>query len=135
MLQLAFSSTMALPMDMAEIDALVARIRGINAQAGITGSMIVGGNRFAEIMEGEEQAVTAAFGRVCRDKRHHAIVLLGRRRIDMRSFPDTAMAFSQIAPLGTAMSLSTMAGMLRDEAAHQKIYRLLRQYASVLAAA
>ncbi|NNC48662.1 MAG: BLUF domain-containing protein [Sphingomonas sp.] len=135
MLRLAFSSIMAEPMDGAAIDDLVARCRDYNTETGITGSVIVGGNRFAEIIEGDCEEVTATFRRICRDRRHLAIVMLGKRETDVRLFPGKPLDYDQIAPLGSMMSLAQMARELRNVKAHASIYKPLRQYSSFLAAA
>ncbi|WP_265529522.1 BLUF domain-containing protein [Sphingomicrobium marinum] len=135
MLQLAFSSIMVEPMDAPTLDEVVARCRAHNMKMGITGSMIVGGRRLAGIIEGESNDVTSTFERICRDRRHRAIVLLGKRKIDVRHFPGQPLAHKQIAPSATPMSLARMVRSLREEKAHGSIYKPLRRYSSILAAA
>lgn len=135
MLQLAFSSTMKSGFDDAALDQLVQYCREQNEQLGLTASMVVGGNRFAEILEGDEEAVAKIFGRICRDERHHAIVLLGRRLTDVRAFPDNPLALQRIAPLGPSMSLSQMARLLREDVRQRPLFAPLNRYASILAAA
>lgn len=135
MLRLAFSSIMAEPMDGPAIDDLVERCRELNIETGITGSMIVGGNRFAGIIEGQSDDVTAAFRRICSDSRHRAIVLLGRRETDVRLFPGKPLDYDLVAPLGSVMSLAQMARELRTVKAHASTSKSLRQYSSFLVAA
>ena len=135
MLQLAFSSTMKDGFDEDALSRLVSHCRRNNIRAGVTGSLVVGGNRFAEIIEGEESEISSMFGAICRDQRHHAIVLLGRRLTDERVFPDSPLGLQIIAPLGPAMSLSQMARLLRDDVRQRPLFAPLNRYASILAAA
>lgn len=135
LLRLAFSSIMVEPMDGPTIDDLVERCRDHNIKTGITGSMIVGGNRFAGIIEGESEKVTAAFRRICGDNRHRAIVLLGRRETDVRLFPGKPLDYDVIAPLGSGLSLAQMARELRTVKTHASTSNSLRHYSSFLVAA
>ena len=86
MIQLAFTSCSVGPLSEARLHGLIAECRANNRRHGITGVMVAGGNRFAEIIEGEEAVIRPLFGRICHDDRHHAIVLLGQGRIERRSF-------------------------------------------------
>ena len=135
MLQIAFSSTMIEPLDDTELSQLVEQSRTYNHSVGISGSMVVGGNRFASMLEGEEQEISALFGRICRDPRHHAIVLLGRRMTDHRLFADHPLGLERLAPIGPSMSLAQMAKYLGEQNSHEVLYSRLHRYASVLAAA
>ncbi len=64
-----------------------------NAEAGVTGALMFNEQRFVQILEGEKNAVEETFGRIQRDHRHTAIVVLSRRVEPRRHFQDWAMAF------------------------------------------
>ena len=75
----------------AELDAILAVSRRNNAAIGITGLLITGGRRFLQVLEGPAPAVKTIFGRIERDPRHFAIVVLEHQPIQERSFGDWSM--------------------------------------------
>ncbi|MCU6453510.1 BLUF domain-containing protein [Sphingomonas sp. A2-49] len=64
-----------------------------NARARVTGLLFFDGKRFLQALEGDDAAVDAAFARIQRDERHHALVVLSNRTIAAREFGEWAMAY------------------------------------------
>jgi hypothetical protein len=72
-------------------DLLLASRRN-NEQSEVTGALLATGRSFAQVLEGERDAVEATYERIARDKRHKDIVLTLYESIEVRRFPDWAMA-------------------------------------------
>ncbi|MEG8046966.1 BLUF domain-containing protein [Sphingomonas aerolata] len=96
------------------IDEILRVSRRNNAAAGVTGLLIAGGNRFLQVLEGDDLAVSRTFDRIQRDDRHFAMVQLAKQTITERSFGSWAMGFaSGAAPGGGATSpAATIAALI-----------------------
>ena len=73
---------------------ILAQSRRNNARARITGLLFFDGKRFLQALEGEDAQVDATFERIQRDERHHALVVLSNRSIEVREFGEWAMAYN-----------------------------------------
>lgn len=96
------------------IDEILRVSRRNNATAGVTGLLIAGGNRFLQVLEGDDLAVSRTFDRIQRDDRHFAMVQLAKQTIIERSFGSWSMGFaSGAAPGGGATSpAATIAALI-----------------------
>lgn len=68
--------------------------RAYNSQAGISGFLLVGGDWFAQVLEGDAATVTALFRRILFDHRHAHVHLVETRPARERLFGDWAMGCS-----------------------------------------
>lgn len=92
MLQLLYISSArreAVPVD---LDALFAQAQTNNRRDEVTGLLFTDGHRFLQVLEGSKATVEDTFLRIIADPRHHALVLLSRREIDVREFGSWSMA-------------------------------------------
>lgn len=96
------------------IDEILQVSRRNNAAAGVTGLLIAGGNRFLQVLECDDLAVSLTFDRIQRDDRHFAMVQLAKQTITERSFGSWSMGFaSGAAPGGGATSpAATIAALI-----------------------
>ncbi len=62
-----------------------------NAEKGITGLLVLSGNVFVQVLEGSAEEVTALFGRIMQDKRHHRVTLVSFQAVVERCFEDWTM--------------------------------------------
>ncbi len=75
------------------MELLLRQARNRNLQAGLTGALLYGDGRFAQVLEGSEPAVRHVMASIRRDQRHTGIVLLETERsIAEPAFADWAMA-------------------------------------------
>ncbi|MHB9879588.1 BLUF domain-containing protein [Pacificimonas sp. ICDLI1SI03] len=74
---------------------LLAVSRMNNRQDDVTGLLLYNGNRFLQVLEGSDLALTHTYERIATDERHRSLVLLSDREIDDREFGDWSMAFEQ----------------------------------------
>jgi hypothetical protein len=73
-------------------DVLLASRRN-NEQSEVTGALLATDRSFAQVLEGEREAVETTYERIARDPRHKDIVLILYESIEVRRFPDWAMAY------------------------------------------
>ncbi|MGF1551127.1 MAG: BLUF domain-containing protein [Paracoccaceae bacterium] len=92
------------------IEEIVAVSRHNNACSGITGLLLIIGDRFFQVLEGPTEAVEAAFARIAADRRHGEVEVLLHRETTRRSFPVWSMAY---ASLGTGHPFAKIAGDLK----------------------
>ncbi|MCP5395696.1 MAG: BLUF domain-containing protein [Sphingomonadaceae bacterium] len=88
--QLVYIST-ASNLDAAEVERILEISRKNNAEAGISGFLLYNGRNFLQLVEGEEQALTALYDRLGSDPRHDGMVRLADEPIAERSCPDWQM--------------------------------------------
>ncbi len=86
------------------VSDIIATARQHNGANDITGFLIVGSDWFAQVLEGEAQAITSLFRRILADRRHIHVKLVETRFVRERLFPDWAMGYSHGPMLGTPLS-------------------------------
>ncbi|MGP6089702.1 BLUF domain-containing protein [Antarctobacter jejuensis] len=64
-----------------------------NPQSGVTGFLLRAQHRFAQILEGPEDAVMTLFESIRKDPRHKGIRHIVRRSVSDRSFPEWSMGY------------------------------------------
>ena len=62
-----------------------------NTEKGITGLLVLIGNTFLQVLEGSSRDVTALFGNIIADKRHHDVELVTFQPIGVRCFDEWSM--------------------------------------------
>jgi hypothetical protein len=77
------------------IAGIVASARRLNLQNDITGYLLVTSGGFAQVLEGEQDAVAETYGRILADPRHTAIKLLLEDAIAQRSFQRWSMGLAE----------------------------------------
>jgi hypothetical protein len=65
-----------------------------NRDRGITGALLFNQAYFAQVLEGDREAISQAFCHISKDRRHSNIVLLSANPISERIFMDWTMAFA-----------------------------------------
>ena len=96
LVSLLYVSTSLLDPVTAESDvlALVAECKPRNKSRGLTGALIFTGTHFAQVIEGEEEAVDTLMKTMRDDPRHADLVVVDRSPIASRRFADWGMAYS-----------------------------------------
>lgn len=95
MRQLIYISTVArdaVPMHSGQI---LKKSQDNNARDGVTGLLYFDGKRFLQVLEGDAAAVARTYGRIKRDPRHRAVVILSDRAVETRDFGDWSMAWKE----------------------------------------
>jgi hypothetical protein len=84
-----------------------------NDEAGITGMLWFNGIHFAQVLEGEQEAVGSAMKRIVKDARHREIELISDGTDDRRLFGNWGMTRANDGPERLAMSM-LMLGQARE---------------------
>lgn len=77
-----------------EVDRIVATARAFNSTVNITGALIYTGTNFAQIIEGDETAISELIAAIVRDARHTNVSIVARGPLTERRFPDWSMAYN-----------------------------------------
>ena len=88
-----YVSSARVPADAAMLDDILSVSVRNNEAAGITGMLLYAGGTFMQVLEGEEQAVSATHERIKRDSRHMGIIVLEHAPIESRSFVRWSMGY------------------------------------------
>lgn len=92
MRQILYVSKSTALLGQSALDAILLRSRHNNALDGVTGLLWSDGERFVQVIEGDERAVGDAMDRIRADDRHQDIAVLRDRQIVERQFGDWTMA-------------------------------------------
>ena len=98
-----------------EIQSILERSRSHNPTRGITGALMTGGSRFAQVLEGTLSDLVGLYGRIARDRRHREVLLLAIEPVGHRHFQDWSMAYVSQAdqaeiPLSSRPAGSNLSG-------------------------
>lgn len=129
--QLIYISTARTAPTWQEIQDILQVSRRNNARDDVTGLLIVGGRRFLQVLEGPGSAVDAAFGRIAHDARHFAVVQLGRKTIDQRSFPDWNMGYQEGRRAADGAGLTEIVARLTEDVGDPYLAAELQGFASL----
>ncbi len=94
--RLIYCSRNMLPADTeptSEVRAIVASARRHNAASGITGALLVSASAFAQVLEGQREALERTFARISDDPRHDNVAVLAFKPVGQRAFPESPLAF------------------------------------------
>ncbi|WP_421784974.1 BLUF domain-containing protein [Hyphobacterium sp.] len=77
-----------------DVENILATARRVNAERGITGMLLYDSTSFMQLLEGPQDNVSKTFDEICRDGRHHNVVLIMRQTGVPRQFPNWTMGYS-----------------------------------------
>ena len=103
-----------------------------NEESEVTGVLLATDRNFAQVLEGEREAVEATYERIARDPRHKDIVLTLYESIEVRRFPEWAMAYigpSQSAEEAVARVTSKVPACKTGQAARMLVTFMSRMLA------
>ena len=103
MRQIAYFSTAAEPQTAELVHGILIGARVFNRRHGISGLLVAGGNRYLQVIEGEDEVLQRLYSSIRRDRRHLAVTTLLNRPIMERSFADWSMAFRREPALGISI--------------------------------
>jgi len=81
------------------LEAMVGQARRKNAQAGITGLLVLSGRRFLQVVEGPVQFVNELMAKIIADDRHSRFELVSYEQIGASSFHDWSMGVLTLGDL------------------------------------
>jgi hypothetical protein len=99
-----YTSTSRAVVNPTDLAAILRVARSNNARRNVTGLLLASGQRFLQLLEGDEADVMATMALIRADRRHYAIAELASGPIDARSFATWAMGFRLVGDLGRGMT-------------------------------
>lgn len=106
----------------ADLPRILETARHNNARDGVTGLLVFDKGSFLQILEGAPDPVTACFDRIAQDSRHGGMVVVARKQVDTRLFPDWSMGFANpCATLDEARAFENVHGFEALAAATTRI--------------
>jgi len=123
-------STLRLPSQAGEVDAIVAQSQGRNAAEGITGALVFTERLFAQNLEGSDHAVDALLERLRRDPRHRDIEIVYRQPIPARRFNTWALAYAGPSTFvaGNVLPLTDGGPPAATRKAAERLIKLMSQF-------
>lgn len=119
-ISVTYFSSATVPFDDDALVALLEKSRARNTSDGITGMLIYHDGHFAQVLEGEADAVRATFERISADLRHRDVVVELDDTIDELTFPDWSMGFRDLTT-GSAEEVEGFSTFFRDVQAGKDI--------------
>jgi hypothetical protein len=120
-IRLAYASRARTPAESPEMDEIESASLRNNGRLGVTGALYYDGERFFQVLEGQETAVALLYDRIRKDSRHESVELVCRHPIAHRMFALWSMKFvngvdnPQLrATFAAAAALSSPSGNSRD---------------------
>lgn len=94
--RLTYYSTAEPGLDLSVLASILEASEVGNTRDGITGALVFADGRFAQILEGEREAISKTYSRILLDKRHHTVCLVEFAECDSRIFVDWSMKHLKI---------------------------------------
>ena len=123
-------STLRLPAQAGEVDAIVSWSQGRNRELGITGALVFTEKRFAQYLEGPANGVDALMESISRDSRHRQIEVMLRRPIEERRFPTWTMAYAGPSTFvsGHVLALAAAPGDTARVKSAERLIEMMQQF-------
>jgi hypothetical protein len=113
-----------------ELGALFASSRSNNEKRGITGALLLGGQWFVQVLEGDEPAVRSLFATIQGDPRHDLVEVLFEGPTDDRTFAHWSMAKVAVSdgdlPLIAQISEISPAGLRTMTPEKNRVFEVMR---------
>lgn len=76
---------------------ILANAQSNNAARGITGLLLHADGNLMQLIEGPQSAVEALFEKISQDRRHKQVMVLFRKAMEKRDFPEFKMGFRRVS--------------------------------------
>lgn len=94
------------------INDIKAQAEHNNQKQHITGALLFNERYFLQYLEGELEAVTALYNKICHDSRHHNVRLLVRKEIAQRDFCRWSLGVKKLLDTEENQDLLSLLNML-----------------------
>ena len=98
MFHIVYVSTATRPFTDADAEQVLGQARAFNDEHGVTGLLLHVGDTFLQVLEGESDAVEAAYRGAAESSRHSDVLRTPAIPVAGRVFPEWAMGFERAAP-------------------------------------
>lgn len=114
------------------VNSILSVSRDRNAENGITGVLVVGGEQFIQILEGEEKNLIRLYAKIIDDSRHHDCTLIGVAPIDSRMFQKWSMGCIKKAPEKMVERRQQLLSYRSHPNHGEELLRLMKRYVAML---
>lgn len=131
MYQIAYISQATVTQPEEKLKAILREARIFNSQHQITGLLLYKDCSFMQVLEGNEEQVSALYKRICNDRRHTNVVTLIKREIERRDFRNWAMACFNLdtdSEIEQGLKPFSLSAVLREVDRNKKIHKLIRHF-------
>lgn len=116
----------------AQVEQILDVSRRNNGEAAITGALMYNQGCFAQVLEGELDAIEETFERIQMDERHDRVSILAFDKVEQRVFSNWSMGWvgEEISSgaVGDFATLADEVDLHARQTAGDRIYQLLRQH-------
>ncbi len=99
LVSLVYASSSRRKLEDGEILEILRTSQRNNSRRDITGMLLFKDGNFLQVLEGSEAAVTELMETVERDPRHRGLIVLTKKPVTERQFPNWSMAFKDLGAL------------------------------------
>ena len=123
-------STLRLPLEAGEVDAIVDWSQRHNREVGVTGALVFTEKRFAQYLEGPAGSIDPLMKSILKDPRHRNVDVVFRRPITQRHFGTWAMAYAGPSTFvaGHVLSLADARGENARNKYADRLIELMSQF-------
>ena len=97
--QLIYMSFSAKDLVLEDLEKILNASRRNNIEKNITGLLVVKGNTFLQVLEGDSETIKPLFQKLREDRRHHEISIISWETVEKRDFPQWSMGFKNLATI------------------------------------
>ena len=117
------------PQTVESVDRILDISRSRNGGCGITGLLIGGASWWMQVLEGEASSLEPVWQSIRIDPRHSPVILVQRRKITRRSFPDWSMQYRREPEESFDASLEQWVGGIPEPRLRDQIARFSEVFA------
>jgi hypothetical protein len=110
------------------VDGILQVARARNAALDITGLLIGGGRWWLQLLEGNRSDLDPVWQSIRKDPRHRHVVLVQRRPLRHRSFPDWSMKFRRDPDAAFMASVDELTGGISDPRLKDQVLRFSKVF-------
>lgn len=96
LVQLIYASAATYKMSTQELVDLLQISRKNNSALEITGMLLYRDGNFLQVIEGDDRVIDELYTKISKDRRHHSIVVIGKRNVSAKQFSEWAMGFTNL---------------------------------------
>ncbi len=98
LVQISYFSEAAAALTPDDLAAIIRVSQTRNPEIDVTGVLLLRKGRFFQVLEGPERALELLLNRIRQDRRHHDLLVVSRRAIRQREYPNWAMGWTDMPP-------------------------------------
>ncbi len=95
--EITYCSVASQDLGVEDIENILHEAEKRNSENNVTGCLLYHNQEFIQILEGEKERVQSIYGKIARDRRHTAAVVLAEGKKEKRAFESWNMAYQELS--------------------------------------